>query len=315
MTTYQAAMADSSWFARPSGGRRFHFMLGGKAGCGYPTLADGDMASSAETVPEGLRCRKRGCREAWARFAALRESSRQDTTRRKVLYLASAQLDIFAAPGSGRWVRHGLEMRVAESREDKNRGARIVRELHYLPDWPVRPKTLFLTYLAELRGVTRAPDAAEQAAPAAGLIMVALQPGQYHVNAPLGLHHCEVLTLVRMWRADDLVPELVPNFTPEMLRRVVRGDRRGGTVRPLAEEWAARKLREGGLRALPRLLATYADPGVGHDGATYLAAGAMDCGLSKSGKRLFVWPLDEQLRDPLQRWLAARAERAQEMSR
>lgn len=72
-----------------------------------------------------------------------------------------------------------------------------------------------------------------------------------------------------------------------------------GPLRSLAEEWTARKCRDGGLWAKPRLLVTYADPAVGHDGATYLAAGATACGAGTGGKLLFAWALDEDLRKPL----------------
>lgn len=236
-----------------------------------------------------------------------KESSRQDTTRHKVSYLAGAQLGLQAAPGSQRWVRHGLQMRVAESAKDRAGAARIIRRYHYLPGWPVRPRTLCLTYLADLAGVYHATQDPERA-PAAALMMVACQPAQWMFAAALGLHQCEILTLVRCWRADDLGPALAPNLAPEMLRRLVRGERSRGQLGPLRDEWIARKCRTGGMTAIPRILATYADPAVGHDGALYLASGAVACGKAKSGRRLFVWPLDEQLKQPLMGWLQAKRE-------
>ena len=125
----------------------------------------------------------------------------------------------------------------------------------------------------------------------------------------LDLHPCSVLSFARSWRADDLGPKVAPDLMPEIVRRVVRGERGRGPLRTLAEEWTARKCRDGGLRAAPRLLCTYADPGVGHDGALYRAAGAAACGPGVGGKLLFAWALDPALKDPLRRLAAAVEER------
>ncbi len=220
------------------------------------------------------------------------DASRRDTTLAAVRYVL--QLPLVAQPGARGWVHRAMRLRVVESRPDRDVAAWVVKRLHYLGRWPVPPRTLVLSYLAELDGVI-----ADAAAGAAGLVMVALLPGQYHVARALDVHPCSVLSLVRCWRADDLVPGLAPDFTPEMLRRVVRGERSRGPLRGLAAEWAARKCREGGLRAPARLLVTYADPAMGHDGALYLAAGATACGPGAGGKLLFAWALDETLRAPL----------------
>jgi len=219
------------------------------------------------------------------------DTSRQDTTLRKTYYLA--QLPMGAQLGRRGWVHRALSLRVAETRADRALVADIVKHRHGLGRWPARPKTLILSYLAGLAGVH---------ADAAGCVMVALLPGQYACTDALGLHQCEVLTLVRLWRADDLTPALAPDFTPEVLRRIVRGERNRGPLRGIRDEWIARKCREGGLRAAPRLLATYADPAQGHDGATYLAAGAVPCGAGSGGKFLFAWGLDEETRAALKQW-------------
>jgi len=83
---------------------------------------------------------------------------------------------------------------------------------------------------------------------------------------------------------------------------------RCGAVKSLRDEWIARKCRPEGLRAAPRVLVTYADPAAGHDGATYLAAGARFIEKGRNGKLLFCWPLDDEMRQQLDRWLRARAE-------
>lgn len=231
------------------------------------------------------------------------DGSRQDTTREKARYLAGAQLGLEARPGARTWVRSGLRLRVAESRKDRALCALIVKRRHYLGRWPVRIRTLILSYLADLAG------AGPGTAGAAAFVMIACQPAQSHVIAALGLHQCEVLTLVRTWRADDLDRHVAPNLTPETLRRVVWGGRAGAAPRPLREEWIARKLREGGMQAKPRLLLTFADPAMGHDGATYLAAGATACGAAAGGKLAFCWPLDDEIALRLRQWMQARSER------
>lgn len=228
------------------------------------------------------------------------QGSQRDTTARKVVYLG--QLALGAQPGSAGWVRRALRLRVAESRGDRALAAAIVRERHYLQRRVGRPRTLILSYLADLDG------AGAGSAGAAGLVQVALLPGQYPVLPALGVAQYEALSLVRLWRADDLGPKVAPGLTPELLRRVVRGERRRGPLLGLREEWIARKCREEGLRAAPRLLLTYADPAVGHDGATYVAAGAVACGSSAGGKLLFAWALDGELAAPLRAWAAARGE-------
>lgn len=227
--------------------------------------------------------------------------SRRDTTARKVGYLG--QLSLGAQPGRAAWTRAALALRVAESRPDRALVASIVRERHYLQRAAVPPRTLVLSYLADLRGVGPGD------AGAAAMAQVALLPGNFPVLAALGVAQYEALSLVRCWRADDLGPQVAPDLTPELLRRVVRGERSRGPLRGLREEWTARKCREGGLRAAPRLLLTYADPAQGHDGATYLSAGATPCGAGASGKLLFAWALDPDLRPQLRAWAAARGER------
>lgn len=102
-----------------------------------------------------------------------------------------------------------------------------------------------------------------------------------------------VLQLVRCWRADDLGPSIAPDLMPETLRRIVK---RG------AADWVTLKCQN--LAARPRLLISFADPAMGHDGNLYLGAGAVPLG--GKNKLLFAWPLDDSLRQPL-RQFAARA--------
>jgi len=216
--------------------------------------------------------------------------SRQDTTLLKTSYLH--QLPLGAEPGRRGWVHRALRLRVADSRSDRTLVRQVLLERHYLGRWPVPPKTLMLSLLADLDGCDPGP------AGAAGVCTLALLPAAYPVTAVLGLHKMEVLTLCRLWRADDLGPELAPDFMPEVIRRVVKGCARSA-LQPLAKEWADRKLREGGLRAIPRLLVTHADPDRGHDGALYVGAGAAQLGQGMTGKIGFAWALDPELKPAL----------------
>lgn len=227
--------------------------------------------------------------------------SRRDTTLLHTAYLQ--QLPIGARPGSRAWVRQALRLRVAESRADRGVSADIVKRRHYLGRWPAPPRSLLLSYLADL-------GTSPGEAGAAALVMVALLPGRYHAAAALDVHPCSVLSLVRSWRADDLGPELAPNLMPQVLRRAIGGCKRSG-LGSLAQEWTARKLRPDGLRAAPRLLVAYADPAVGHDGGLYLGAGARACGPSAQGRLLFAWALDPALQEPLDQLAAAVKERQQ----
>ena len=224
------------------------------------------------------------------------EVSRRDTSLVKIAYLAH-QLPI--RPLSPRsWVRQGLRLRIAEKRRDCDLAAEIIRHRHYLGRWPVPPKTLMLSCLASLPG----GDPQD----AAGLCTVALLPGQYHVLRALDVDPLSAWSLVRCWRADDLGPAVAPDLMPLILRRLVKGCLRSG-LRPLGEELAQRKL--GTLRAPPRLLLTYADPAMGHDGALYRSAGARFCGPGAGGKLLFSWALDPAISDGLARFEQAVSER------
>lgn len=230
------------------------------------------------------------------RLAIGQDSSRRDTTLRKTAYLG-AQLPL--GVGTQAWTRHALTLRVAETASDRALAADIIRRRHYLGRWPTPPRTLILTYLAGLAGYSGA----------AALVTVAMLPGNYLAAQALGVAQYETLQLVRTWRADDLTPSVAPNLTPEVLRRVIRGERRRGPLRDLATEWTDRK--GANLRARPRLLVTHADPAVGHDGALYLAAGAVSLGSVPGGKLRFAWGLDATTHEDLRRFGVAHRERGQ----
>lgn len=216
----------------------------------------------------------------------LAELSRQDTTWAKHAHLA--QLPLAAQPGSRRWVRDNLELRIAESRADIAEVSDIVLRRHYLRRRAVPPRTLVLTYLGSLGGRG-----------ACALAQVALLPANLRsLTQALDLHPCEVLTLTRCWRADDLGPDTAPGLMPLVLRRAVRR---------LAQDWTGRKCAN--LSARPKVLVTHADPEQGHDGGLYAGAGAVALGQGASGKLLFCWALDEGLRVPLGQYAQARAER------
>ena len=205
------------------------------------------------------------------------EVSRRDTALS--WKAALDQLPLGCELGRRGWVHRAMTIRVANSRRDRHIAADIVKRQHYLGCWPCKPRRLIVSYLADLG-----------ASECAGLVMVVLQPGQYHVARPLGLKQYEILSLCRLWRASDLGPAVAPDFTPEMVRRVAHRVR---------SDWCALKLRPGGLRAPPRLLVAYADPEVGHDGGVYLGSGATYCGPGEGGKHLFAWALDSDLLEPL----------------
>lgn len=215
------------------------------------------------------------------------QTSRQDTTHAKTRHLLA--LPLFERAGMRGWTHRTLKLWVAESRKDRTLVSDIVLRRHYLRRRGVPPRTLVLSYLASLGG-----DGA------AAMCQVAMLPGNLGpLRKVLGLHACEVLTLTRLWRADDLDPGVAPDMTPEVVRRVVRR---------LAADWAERK--SANLAARPRLLVTWADPAVGHDGATYIAAGATALGPTRGGKLLFAWALEEGLREPLRAYGRAVTTRA-----
>lgn len=236
------------------------------------------------------------------------EYSRRDTTHRKASFMRDGQLTILDEfkPGSRSWVRQSMSLRIAESTKDRSLAARIIRERHYLAQWPVPPNTKMMSYLVSMRGL--------QSMESAGLVTIALLAGNCHAvtalrESGLEIHPCSVLTLVRMYRCDDMNHITAPDFTPEMLRRVVKGSphpkscpahqsQQNGPCNcsptvSLMEEWCRRKLNEK-LYAIPRVLMTYADPANGHDGYTYASAGATFCGPGKNGKWCYLWALDDE---------------------
>jgi len=208
------------------------------------------------------------------------DTSRRDTTLKKAAHFGE-QLPL--GVGSRSWVHRALRLEVAETRPQRALVATIIRERHYLGRWPVPPRTLMLSYLADLGG-----------AGAAAMATIALLPTNYGALLPaLGLHPCEVLQLVRCWRADDLGPALAPDLMPEVLRRIVRR---------LREDWTASKGSR--IAARPRLLVTYADTEQGHDGALYLGAGAAALGGTK--RLCFAWAADRALRPQLRQYAQAK---------
>ena len=223
--------------------------------------------------------------------------SRRDTTHARVRYLE--QMPIMARPGSRAWVRQSLALRVVESRADVSMVNDIWLRRHYLARTPTGVRVKRLSIVGDLAGVTGSQ------AGCAVAVTVALQPSNSRVfqslRAGLELHPCNVLELVRCWRADDLTPELVPDLMPYTLRRVVGG---GNGVRGLGDEWNARKLT-GGLEAPARLVLTYADGGMGHDGGLYKGAGGVYVGKTVNGKIAYAWALDAALREPLRAYGAA----------
>lgn len=209
------------------------------------------------------------------------QASRRNTTHAQATHLT--QLPLGFETGKRGWVHRNLTIRVADSKKDRAEVASIIRERHYLRRRATPPRVLVLSYLASLGG-----DGA------AAMVQVALLPANYKpLLNTLDLHPCSVLSLTRLWRADDLDPSVAPDLTPFALRQVVKR---------LAGDWTNLKCTN--LQARPRVLLTHADPAVGHDGATYLSAGAVALGPTRGGKLLFTWALDPSLRAPLRCYAA-----------
>ena len=91
--------------------------------------------------------------------------SRRETALMEADYLA--QLPLGARPGSRAWVRQALRLRVAQGPKDSALITDITLRRHYLGRRPTPPRTLILSYLAELEGVTPGP------AGAAGMVTIA----------------------------------------------------------------------------------------------------------------------------------------------
>lgn len=188
-------------------------------------------------------------------------------------------------------MRDNLSLRIAESRQDIREVSDILLHRHYLRRRATPPRTLVLSYLASLSG-----------SGACAMVQVAMLPANLKALCQaLDLHPCSILTLTRAWRADDCTPDRTPGLMPLVIRRAVKR---------LAADWTERKCAN--LKAKPRLLVTYADPSVGHDGRLYEGAGAVALGQGAAGKLLFAWALDPLLKPMLQQYAMARAERRTE---
>lgn len=60
----RAAPADSSLYASPTGGSRYHVVAeGGIAICGQPTFLNDDHQIRLQLVSKVLRCRRAGCKK------------------------------------------------------------------------------------------------------------------------------------------------------------------------------------------------------------------------------------------------------------
>ena len=216
------------------------------------------------------------------------DTSRQDTTLAKGIYVE--QVSITMQPGKRSWVHSALALRVVENDRDVTLVNDIWMRRHYLGGRPSKPKAKRLSYLGDLKGIYDPGSAG-----AAVAVTIALQPSASTpikvLRTEYGIHPCSILELVRCWRADDLGPSVAPDLTPYTLRRIIKG---GNGVLPLKTEWEARKL-SGGLEAPAKVLITYADPSLGHDGGLYRGAGAIEFGKTANGKLAFVWPLEQGL--------------------
>jgi hypothetical protein len=222
-------------------------------------------------------------------------------TSRVITSWPAIQLELTSvAPMTRGDVHRRLMLRVAESRRDVAAVNRVWMERHYLRRRPVPPKVKVLHIMGALQGVD-AGDAGCACAVTVALLSGTASRVHRSLCAALDIHPCSVLELVRSWRSDALTPEVAPDLMPFALRRIVKG---GNGLKPLAVEWNERQLN-GGLTAPARMLLTYADGTVGHDGGLYLGAGAVHVGSTVNGKLAFAWALDPALADSLKAWARA----------
>lgn len=211
--------------------------------------------------------------------------ARHSTTRVEALYLGPGGRLAFDPRSRGevhRIIRQWL--RVARTPAEVRRVMRVWREIHYLakpergPTYdPIGARCIRLHYYLDLPCLRPAP---EPWIPAAAVTIRFALPGG--VPDWLGLESpLQALEVARMFAADD-VRQMVRDFSPAVLREVVRRIREG-------RDWA--EVVRGRVRWQPRWLLTWADPSVGHDGGLYRGAGAVYLGESAGGKLLFGWPL------------------------
>lgn len=215
---------------------------------------------------------------------------------------APAQMEMTSGikPMTRGQVHRRLTLRIAEASRDITLVNRVWLERHYLRRRPVPPRVKVLHIVGDVAGVDPGAAGCSLA------VTVALLSGtasRVHRSlcAALGLHPCNVIELARSWRSDMLTPEVAPDLMPFAIRRIVKG---GNGLKPLSDEWNTRRLNSG-LSAPARVLLTYADPGVGHDGGLYLGAGAVAVGRTVNGKLAFAWALDGSLTEPLMAWAQA----------
>lgn len=218
------------------------------------------------------------------------QTSRRDTTLERASYLAG-QLPLQNGPRPGQrgYLRQALQLRIASGSADQAIVRDVLTRRHYLAAEmkrkgrrrPFPPMTLLLHYLADLLGFERPGEAA-------GLVTIRIAPRNCHAIAALGIHPCACLELARAWRADDLGPEVIPHLSSYLVHQVVQR---------VGRDWFTEKVSKSRtLEAEPAVLVAYSDPAQGHDGATYLAAGATSLGRGVGGKLLFAWGLTDSVR-------------------
>lgn len=216
------------------------------------------------------------------RMSAVPRSARVSTTSSTALYLGHTGV-ILGNPRSRSWVRKIVrsELRVARTAAEKRRVMRVWREIHYLGRGqadPIGIRQIRLSYYLDLPCLRPQP---EPWIPAACVtIRYALPagiPDWLGLDSPL-----QALEIARSFVADDLRWPHIADFSPAVLREVVRRIRQG-------DDW--REAVRGRVLWEPRWLLSYADPAVGHDGGVYRGAGARFLGETSGGKLLFGWPV------------------------
>lgn len=211
--------------------------------------------------------------------------SRVSTSLMATPYLGACGRWMFSASRSEvhRQIRQGL--RVADSDAERRRVTECWRRIHYLgdpdraartPHWdPIGQRVIRLAYYLDLPALRPHPVPWWPAAAVTVRYSLVGAARKVGLASPL-----EALEIARVFVADDT--RVLPDFTPELVREVVRRTR-------AQADWQATVA--GRVKWQPKWLLSMSDPAQGHDGGLYRGAGAAYLGRLRQGKDLWGWRL------------------------